>query len=320
MSEILIDTLDDLSKEVPFTIYPSGEPLIDYKKAVPASLGTIMLRPRSITSFMAGLWLVDSYIERGFKVGELVLPFVPGARQDRINNSGDFLFTAKSVAKEINLRNFRSVIVVDPHSDVISGLIDRCVVIKPENFLVPHTQNRYQAIIAPDSGAEKRARGVANKLNLPLIHAWKNRNISTGELSDFGHEPIPSGVKRCLIVDDICDGGGTFELLGTQLRDQGVSSDLYVTHGVFSKGLTKLLKIFDKIITTDSIVNTEALQDYGNDCPDLQQRRLLKRIAIERQERLIVLNVCHQLLRGVSPAVSIDINAQRALLWGKEGN
>lgn len=47
--------------------------------------------------------------------------------------------------------------------------------------------------------------------------------------------------KNILIVDDICDGGATFMLLTKDLYKRGAKSiNLFVTHGIFSKGLKPL--------------------------------------------------------------------------------
>jgi ribose-phosphate pyrophosphokinase len=43
--------------------------------------------------------------------------------------------------------------------------------------------------------------------------------------------------KTCLIVDDICDGGGTFVLAANYLHSLGAKNiALYTTHGIYSKG------------------------------------------------------------------------------------
>jgi ribose-phosphate pyrophosphokinase len=57
--------------------------------------------------------------------------------------------------------------------------------------------------------------------------------------------------KECLILDDICDGGGTFTGLATELhKAEAQAVDLFVTHGIFSKGGT--LEGIRQIFTTDS--------------------------------------------------------------------
>lgn len=242
-------------EEIPVSHYPSGEPLTRFPQAH-SQIYRILLRPMSMLDLMGGLFFVDALQERNQRDIDLILPFVPGARQDRLNDKGDFLFTAKSVAKEINARKFRSVTVLDPHSEVTPALIDRCRVIHAHECVhaggAQFAPIRYSAVVSPDSGAEKRAGAVARNLNLPMIHGWKTRDVATGAITGFGLER--SDVQgRVLVVDDICDGGGTFEGLAKIIEERGLKADLYVTHGIFSKGTTELLKHYERIYCTDSI-------------------------------------------------------------------
>jgi ribose-phosphate pyrophosphokinase len=122
---------------------------------------------------------------------------------------------------------------------------------------------KYDCIISPDAGAEKRSGGVARMLGLPLIHAWKHRNIKDGFLSGFGIEPSIRDYKSALVVDDICDGGGTFAGLSATIKEISPFSkcDLFVTHGLFSKGTKDLLSSFNNIFCTDSML--QALTSKG---------------------------------------------------------
>ena len=240
---------------VTVSVYPDNAPLIKWDDTRNRfDPKTILLRPVTITDFMAAMFWVDAYRWRGGAPLNLVLPLVPGSRQDRLNNSGDYLFTLKSVANMINNRDFLSVRVLDPHSEVTPALINNCEVVHCDEFVRNRLYGIYNAVVSPDAGAEKRASRFAKTLGCPLIHAWKTRNISDGSISGFGHEPITSSIKGpLLIVDDICDGGGTFLGLQAELSKSGYNSDLFVTHGLFSKGTKSLKKVFGAIYTTDSI-------------------------------------------------------------------
>jgi len=56
------------------------------------------------------------------------------------------------------------------------------------------------------------------------------------------------------VVDDICDGGGTFIGLADLLDERAMRADLYVTHGLFSQGTEKLVQRYSEhVICTDSI-------------------------------------------------------------------
>lgn len=251
-AEILYITSEtDKIKSVRLSQYPDGMPLVDRMSGF-RQVKRILLRPNSMQSFVAAMFWVDAMTEYGHKVPELVLPCVPGARQDRLNPEGDYLFTAKSVARMINQRNFPLVTVVDPHSEVISALIDRCDVRHSSEFVQNHFD--YDCVVSPDAGAEKRAGYVGRRLALPVIHAWKDRNIRDGKITGFGIEPDIIKYQYPLIIDDICDGGGTFIGLRKIMPEQQNVS-LFVTHGMFTQGTDILTTIFDKIYTTDSLIN-----------------------------------------------------------------
>lgn len=246
-SDVCYLALDGNMYPIRLPQYPDGMPRGERPESF---LDSILLRPHSFERFIATLFWVDALRERGRPVPHLVLPHIPGARQDRLNkpDQGDYLFTAKSVAREINLRNFPSVIVLDPHSDVAPALIDRCLVVYPT---LPFNFSDYAGIIAPDGGAEKRALKVALAIGRPLYHAWKTRSVSDGKIAGFGHEPLEAG--HYLVVDDICDGGGTFLGLADQLPP-GVTADLFVTHGLFTQGTDVLCRAYRTVYCTDSTV------------------------------------------------------------------
>lgn len=237
-------------------MYSDGTPLI--KGVFDTRLNAIEVLPRTMNEFVNAMFLVDSLVECGSLIDFLVLPYVPGARQDRINPTGDILFTAKSVAKMINERNFSRVIVLDPHSAVTPALIDRCKVFPLNKVFQPMLVrdrlresgfDTFNGIIAPDAGAGHRANEVASIFGLPVYQASKHRDVSTGKLSGFSID-VPPG--HYLVVDDICDGGGTFAGLGEKIKERGATADLYVSHGIFSKGTDMLKQHYQNIYTTDS--------------------------------------------------------------------
>jgi ribose-phosphate pyrophosphokinase len=235
---------------VQVSAYPSGEPLI--KGPIP-DYPTMLVRTTSIAELMAALFLVDAQRARGHIIDKLILPFVPGARQDRLNDDGDVLFTAKSVADMINARNFKRVVVVDPHSDVTTAVIHNCTTIPLYSFFIGRLRGVYSGVIAPDAGACKRAEKVAKSLGVRVYHAGKTRDIATGHITGFWVEPLPPG--HYLVVDDICDGGGTFVGLADQLAFQPqVTADLFVAHGLFTQGTDLLADKYTNVICTDSLL------------------------------------------------------------------
>lgn len=249
-------------------MYPDGTPMVKDD----GQPWKILCRTRYIPRFMAMLWWVDALREQGLsKDLQLILPSVPGARQDRLMPpGGDQLFTIKSIAREINLRGFDSVVVLDPHSEATAALIERCRVVSAAQIvqLCPLTDvGNYDIVIAPDGGAGKRASAVAQVLGIPMVQAWKKRDTKTGALTGFGCEPLGIGPGgRALLVDDICDGGGTFvglaHYLKTGLEPHGLMPrlDLYTTHGYYTKGVLELQQYFERLISTDSVIKDYPLE------------------------------------------------------------
>lgn len=237
--------------------YPNGDPYVKHPDL--RNYSRMIIQPESLTEFMTAMFFVDALQERGAicKDGlNVLIPFLPGSRQDRLFGDGDVLFAVKSIAKEINARSFNKVFTFDAHSEVSVALIDRCYNIPAERMLDIAAWDKvqfpeYTGIISPDAGAEKRASGFAKKLTLPVLHGWKSRDVATGVLKGFGVEPLEAG-GHYLIVDDICDGGGTFLGLEEVISTMGCTADLYVTHGIFSQGTEKLLDKFKNVYCTDS--------------------------------------------------------------------
>ena len=73
--------------------------------------------------------------------------------------------------------------------------------------------------------------------------------------------------KRCILVDDIVDSGGTLCNAAEALMASGaVSVDAYITHGVLSGGAVARVTSspLQSLVTTDSIATTEAVRVARN--------------------------------------------------------
>lgn len=173
---------------------------------------------------------------------ELRMPYIPHARQDR-KVSGRF-FTLKTFAKIINQMNFSKVVVLDPHSDVATALIDRCCqMLKPIEALTVGTVLMY-----PDAGAAKKYKSDTTAI-IGNKKRDKDGNIVSYELLNF-----IEGTESVTIVDDIVSYGGTFVEAAKALRERGVKNIfLIVSHCEDNIEKGKVFEYIDKVYTTDSI-------------------------------------------------------------------
>lgn len=204
-----------------------------------------------------GLLLISVNALRNMEVEKinLLLPYFPAARQDRLMVKGEAL-SVKVYAELINNLKLNSVTIFDPHSEVTPALLNNCIVIENYTFIekVTNQLSKDLLLISPDGGALKKIYKVAAYLqDYEVIECSKSRNVKTGKLSGFKVYTDDLKGKDCLIVDDICDGGGTFLGLAKELKNKNAGKlYLAVSHGIFSKGFQDLNKHFDKIFTSDS--------------------------------------------------------------------
>jgi ribose-phosphate pyrophosphokinase len=199
----------------------------------------------------------------------LHIPYLPGARQDR-----GIPFGAKVYADFINSMNIDQVICLDPHSPVMPELINNLTVVSSDHLVRKYVVGRadrdqpqhYDGIIAPDKGAVARATAVANICHLPVYKAEKHRDPDTRQLSGFTCEPLPD-TGRFLVVDDICDGGGTFMGLAEATGLPKERLGLYVTHGVFTDRAAALADHFEEIWSTNSYAPNPKPTDLDENDP-----------------------------------------------------
>jgi ribose-phosphate pyrophosphokinase len=198
---------------------------------------------------------VDALKRMHCSLGALVIPYFPAARQDRVMIKGEPL-SVKVYADIINTFTFKKVIVFDAHSEVTPALLNNCEVVPNHKFIQQVIKQIHSSItlISPDGGALKKIYKLSEFLGgLPVVECSKSRDVKTGKLTGFKVYEEDLAGRDCLIVDDICDGGGTFIGLAEELKKKNAGKlFLAVSHGIFSKGLEGL-SCFDKIFCTNSV-------------------------------------------------------------------
>jgi ribose-phosphate pyrophosphokinase len=169
--------------------------------------------------------------------------------------------SVKVYADIINALNFKKVIVFDAHSEVTLAVLNNCELITNHKFVEKVVQEigNNVILISPDGGALKKIYKVSEFLGgIEVIECSKSRDVKTGKLTGFKVYADDLQGKDCLIVDDICDGGGTFIGLAEELRNKNAGKlYLAISHGIFSNGFDDL-NCFERIFTTDSFKNMES--------------------------------------------------------------
>ncbi|MNK99822.1 Ribose-phosphate pyrophosphokinase [compost metagenome] len=202
---------------------------------------------------------VDALRRMDVKIIDLFIPYFPAARQDRVMIPGEPL-SVKVYADIINAMQLNKVFVFDAHSEVTPALLNNSTVI-PNYTFIKEVLNRIGEnvkLISPDGGALKKIYKVSEFLGgVEVVECSKSRDVKTGKLSGFKVYNEDLQGTDCLIVDDICDGGGTFVGLAEELKKKNAGKlYLAVSHGIFNKGF-EVLNCFDGIFTTNSFKDFE---------------------------------------------------------------
>ena len=192
----------------------------------------------------------------------LFVPYFAYARQDRVCNPGES-FSVKAFANLINSLNYYRVYICDPHSDVTPSVLDRVKVFTQfdvvNNWIEFTNRARPGILIAPDAGANKKTSTIAKYfMHDKFIRADKLRELSTGKIIETVVYCDDFKGRDVICLDDIGDGMKTFTELARACKAKNCGKFVvYVTHGIFSKGVDICFENqIDELWTTDSF-NTE---------------------------------------------------------------
>jgi ribose-phosphate pyrophosphokinase len=236
---------------IQITIFPDGQPHINIQGTAENDEVKVICSLTDTSKLLQLLETANALDNLFAKKKILVIPYLMAARYDRLMQHGDSI-DLKVVADIINMCGFEKVYLYDVHSDVALLLIKNAIGITNKN-LVEQYDMPNAVLICPDAGAAKKVGKYFDwKSNLKeIVYCNKSRDLATGKLTLNVLEPEKCKDRNCIIIDDICDGGGTFLAIAEKIQPAHLT--LIVTHGIFSKGFETLEKYFQQIIVSDSL-------------------------------------------------------------------
>lgn len=270
-----------VSKEL---VFADGQPHIELDETlleqyIP-SRSPILISAR-ITSMddLIKLCMVKQILDhRCFNDVELYVRYLPCRMDRRIHGAAPI--SVKVFTDIINSLNFSSVTVFAPHSDVTLALLNRARDFNSlETDFYKRTiqklteQDKQLTLLLPDVGAAKRFyekyASVLKMGQFVVETANKHRDMSTGKLTGFEVPKVHELGDRILILDDLCDGGGTFAGLAAVIHEKNPRAQVFlaVHHGIFSKGLD--IPGIAGIFTTDSFHNKSFFKDSEVSCMEI---------------------------------------------------
>jgi ribose-phosphate pyrophosphokinase len=249
--------------------FPDGEIKIRLPKISDKKVAVIQSTAPPVNDNLVELLLILDALKRtNAKEIIAVIPYFGYARQDKIFQKGESL-SATLVAKLIETAGATKIITIDIHSERIKNFFKIPVInitsAKVLNAKVlKFTKNplerkkcdkKCDIVVAPDFGALKRAKGVAEILKTEIAWIEKKRSLKTGKI-EIANLKGDVKNKNCLIIDDIISSGITLIKAAQFLKEKGAKKVYaYATHPVFSQNAPKILQNspFESIIVSNSI-------------------------------------------------------------------
>ena len=214
-------------------------------------------------NLMELLICIDALTRASAKRITAVMPYFGYARQDR-KVGGRTPISAKLVANLITRAGADRVLTMDLHSGQIQGFFD----IPTDNLLSTpvlaqdirenYPKAKDLMIVSPDVGGVVRARALASRLQADLAIVDKRR--SGPGVSEVMNIIGDVKGRRCILFDDIIDGGGTICNAAAALMAEGAEAvSSYVSHGVLSGGAVERVEAsaLKELVVTDSIAGPE---------------------------------------------------------------
>src|ERR671938_503277 len=178
--------------------------------------------PPTDSHLMELLVMLDAFRRSSAERVTAVIPYFGYARSDK-KDRPRVPIAAKLVANLINTAGADRVLTMDLHAAQIQGFFDIPV---DHLFAAPVMIGHYQeyplpnlTVVAPDTGGAERARAYAKRLNAELALCDKRREKAN--VAEVMNVVGDVRGRSCLVVDDMCDTGGSLTKVAKALKAAG---------------------------------------------------------------------------------------------------
>ncbi|MBC7795964.1 MAG: ribose-phosphate pyrophosphokinase [Pyrinomonadaceae bacterium] len=217
--------------------------------------------PPSDRNLLDLLIMTDAFRRSSAERITAVIPYFGFARSDK-KDRPRVPIASKLVANLIVTAGIQRVLTMDLHAAQIQGFFDIPV---DHMYSAPEFINYYQAnpmpnmiVVSPDTGGAERARAYAKRLDAGLALCDKRREKAN--VAEVMNVVGDVKGKNCLIVDDMCDTGGSLCKVAEALRKAGAEQiHACFTHPVLSSNAVDKLEAseIEQIVVTDTIPLSE---------------------------------------------------------------
>jgi ribose-phosphate pyrophosphokinase len=192
--------------------------------------------PPTDEHLMELLIMLDAFRRSSAERITAVIPYYGYGRSDK-KDRPRVPISARLVANLITVAGADRLLTIDLHAAQIQGFFDIPV---DHLYSAPVMIGYYQenplpnlTVVAPDTGGAERARAYAKRLDAELALCDKRREKAN--VAEVMNVVGDVRGRSCLIVDDMCDTGGSLTKVARALKNAGAASiHACFTHAVLS--------------------------------------------------------------------------------------
>lgn len=221
--------------------------------------------PPTDSHLMELLVMLDAFKRSSAERLTAVVPYYGYGRSDK-KDRPRVPIAAKMVANLIRVAGADRILTIDLHAAQIQGFFDIPV---DHLYSAPVMIRYYQenplpnlTVVAPDTGGAERARAYAKRLDADLALCDKRRDKPN--VAEVMNVVGDVEGRSCLIVDDMCDTGGSITKVAKALKEAGADRvHACFTHPVLSGRAAMHLANSDieQIVVTNTIpLNSKAAE------------------------------------------------------------
>jgi ribose-phosphate pyrophosphokinase len=239
---------------------------------------------------------IDAAKRSGAYKVNVIYPFAPYSRQDKLKNGIRSSISARALADMLQSVGLNKLITIELHAGSIMGMYNVPVIHLNGNKIFTNYLKSLNledvCVCSPDAGAVERNKDLSKIFKNPLAALIEKTRIKFNEISSMvliGEENIKN--KNVFICDDILDTGGTLSKSSHILKEKGaLSIRAVIPHFVASgKALENIFNsAIDELIVSDTVAKTyEKVELYESKFTSKNSFGIIPKIKVVSSAELI---------------------------------
>lgn len=252
--------------------FSDGEFQPVFKESVRDEVIYILADGSSSEDIMKLCLVIDAAKRSGCYKVNVIYPFAPYSRQDKLKNGIRSSISARTLANMLQSVGLDKLITIELHAGAIMGMYDVPVIHLNGNKIFTSYLKKLNltdiCVCPPDAGAVERNKDISKVFPDSVTAMIEKTRLKFNEISSMvliGQENVKD--RNVILADDIIDTGGTLSKASHLLKEKGaLTLRAVIPHFVASGNALQNIynSSIDELIVSDTVFGTNNKIDYYN--------------------------------------------------------